>query len=155
MLNKEIENLGLEIDLACDNNDSLKLEQLLVSCDSLMGNETSENRSVLYFYKANCCAALRMIERKDVDDTWNWHQERLITEILHLRKAVAETGFEQLNEVMQCKILTNIANGLSSLGRAIESINYYDKALSRIDNFAMALGNKAIGQVHYRESLSI
>lgn len=84
MLNKEIENLGLEIDLACDSNDSLKLEQLLVGCDSLMGNETSENRSVLYFYKANCCAALRMIERKDVDDTWNWHQERLITEILHL-----------------------------------------------------------------------
>ncbi|AYF14478.1 TPA: LA2681 family HEPN domain-containing protein [Vibrio parahaemolyticus] len=153
MLNKEIENLGLEIDLACDSNDSLKLEQLLVGCDSLMGNETSENRSVLYFYKANCCAALRMIERKDVDDTWNWHQERLITEILHLRKAVAETGFEQLNEVMQCKILTNIANGLSSLGRAIESINYYDKALSRIDNFAMALGNKAIGQVHYGQHL--
>ncbi|HBK3326027.1 TPA: hypothetical protein KDX74_003606 [Vibrio parahaemolyticus] len=153
MLNKEIENLGFEIDLACDNNDFLKLEQLLVGCDSLMDNETSENRSVLYFYKANCYAALRMIERKDASDTWNWHQERLITEVLNLRKAVAETGFEQLNEVMQCKILTNIANGLSSLGRAIESINYYEKALSRIDNFAMALGNKAIGQVHYGQHL--
>ncbi|MEZ8188246.1 LA2681 family HEPN domain-containing protein [Shewanella sp. 5S214] len=153
MLNREIEDLGLEIDIAFDNNDVSKLEVLLVSCDSLMENETSENHSVLYFYKANCYAALRMIERKDVDDTWSWHRERLVAEILNLRKAVAESGFEKLDEIMQCKILTNIANGMSSLGRVIESISYYEKALSRIDNFAMALGNKAIGQVHYGQHL--
>ncbi|MCL1136932.1 hypothetical protein [Shewanella hafniensis] len=153
MLNKETEDLGLEIDIAFDNNDISKLEVLLVSCDSLMENETSENYSVLYFYKANCYAALRMIERKDVDDTWSWHQERLVAEILNLRKALAEPGFEKLHEIIQCKILTNIANGMSSLGRVIESISYYEEALSRIDNFAMALGNKAIGQVHYGQHL--
>lgn len=153
MLNKEIEKMGFEIDIACDNDEFLKLEQLLVDCDSLMENEISENRSVLYFYKANCHAALCKIERKNVDDTWSWHQERRIAEVLNLRTAVAETGFGQLNQVMQCKILTNIANGLSSLGRVIESISYYDKALSRIDNFAMALGNKAIAQVRYGQHL--
>lgn len=153
MLNKEIEELGLEIDIACDNNDVSKLEELLVSCDSLMENEISENCSALFFYKANCYAALRMIERKDVDDTWSWYQERQVAEILNLRKAVAESGFEKLHEIMQCKILTNMANRMRSLGRVIESINYYEKALSRIDNFAMALGNKAIAQVHYGQHL--
>lgn len=153
MLNKEIEDLGLEIDIACENNHVSKLEELLVSCDYLMENETSENCSVLFFYKANCYAALHMIERKDVDDTWSWYQERQVASILNLRKAVTESGFEKLHEIMQCKILTNIANEMSSLGRVIESISYYEKALSRIDYFAMAIGNKAIGQVHYGQHL--
>lgn len=153
MLDKKIEVLGDKIDTACDNNDVSELEQLLVSCDSLMENETSENRSILFFYKANCHAALRIIERVDVDDTWSWSQERQVAEILNLRKAVAESGFKTIHKIMQCKILTNIANGMSSLGRSIESISYYDKALSRIDNFAMAIGNKAIGQVHYGQHL--
>ncbi|WP_063650849.1 LA2681 family HEPN domain-containing protein [Aliivibrio fischeri] len=153
MLNKKIEALGNKIDTACDNNDASELEQLLVSCDFLMENETSENCSILFFYKANCHAALRAIERKDADDTWSWSQERQVAEILNLRKSIAESGFKTLNKIMQCKILTNIANGMSSLGRSIESISYYDKALSRIDNFAMAVGNKAIGQVHYGQHL--
>ncbi|MBY8274689.1 hypothetical protein KW532_14040 [Vibrio fluvialis] len=78
MLNKKIEVLGNKIDTACDNNDVSELEQLLVSCDSLMENETSENRSILFFYKANCHAALSIIERKDADDTWSWSQERQV-----------------------------------------------------------------------------
>jgi hypothetical protein len=153
MLNKEIESIGVAIDLAFDNNEFVKLKQLLVDCDSLADKETSENRSVIYFHKANCYAALRIIEQKGVDDTWSWHQERRISEVLNLRKAVAETGFDQVNEVVKCKILTNIASGLSSLGRVIESISYYNKALSYIDNFAMAIGNKAIAQVHYGQHL--
>ncbi|PMG02046.1 hypothetical protein BCV08_07815 [Vibrio breoganii] len=153
MLDEKIEKLGLEIDLAADNNDHERLEQLLLDCDSFMDNETSENRSLLYFYKANCYAALRVLERKVKDDTWSWQQDRQISEVLNLRSAVAEIGFEQLDKGMQCKILTNIANGLSSLGRVVESIAYYDKVLSLIDNFAMAVGNKAIGLFHYGQHL--
>ncbi|QXO18545.1 LA2681 family HEPN domain-containing protein [Vibrio ostreae] len=153
MHGEKIEKLGLEIDLAADNSDQVRLEQLLLDCDTLMNNETRKNRSVLFFYKANCYSALRMIERKTLDDTWSWHQERQIAEVLNLRSAVVETGFEQLSDGMRCKMLTNIANGLSSLGRTIESISYYDKVLSLIDNFAMAVGNKAINQFHYGQHL--
>ncbi len=153
MLDEKLEKLGLEIDLATDNNDQERLEQLLLDCDSFMNNEISENRSLLYFYKANCYAALRVFERKVNNDIWSWQQDRQISEVLNLRRAVAEIGFKQLNKGMQCKILTNIANGLSSLGRTVESIAYYDKVLSLIDNFAMAVGNKAIGLFHYGQHL--
>tara|TARA_Y100000588_G_scaffold131565_1_gene144223 strand:+ start:2221 stop:3696 length:1476 start_codon:yes stop_codon:yes gene_type:complete len=153
MTNTELNELADAIDSASDEHDTKKLETILGTLDSLIDGECSENRSILHFFKANCFAALRIIERNSVDDTWSWHQERLISELLHLRKAVAERGFVQLNTLMQCKILTNIANGLGTIGRVAESLAYYNQVLSLSSNFAMAIGNKGIGLFHYGQHL--
>ncbi|MBY6196237.1 LA2681 family HEPN domain-containing protein [Vibrio hangzhouensis] len=153
MTDIELNVLADEIDSASDERDTNKLETILGDLDSLIDGECSVNKSILYFFKANCFAALRIIERTSVDDTWSWHQERQISELLYLRKAVAEYRFEQLNTLMQCKILTNIANRLSSIGRPAESLAYYNKVLSVSSNFAMAIGNKGIGLYHYGQHL--
>ncbi|MFS1898879.1 LA2681 family HEPN domain-containing protein [Vibrio cyclitrophicus] len=153
MTNEELNSLAFEIDSAADENDIAKLEKLLSDFDLLLDGESSENKAMLYFFKANCFAAIRQIERTTEDDTWNWQQSRQISELLYLRKSVAEIGFEDLDRGMQCKVLTNLGNGLSSIGRVTESLAYYDKVLSLIDNFAMAAGNKGIGIFHYGHHL--
>lgn len=153
MINDKLDALALEIDAAIDKGDQKKLEQLLLDCDLLVEEDTGESKSALYFYKANCYAALQLIESTSADDAWSWQQERQISGLLYLRKSVAEGDFDQLPELIQCKILTNIASKLSSIGRAIESLSYYDKTLSLIDNFAMAIGNKGMGLFHYGNHL--
>lgn len=153
MLNEKLAKLGLQIDDASDNADIEMLEQSLAECDLLIEEMDSYNCSILYFYKANCYSAIRTIEKQFQDDTWDWHQEKRILEILNLRQAIKEDGFEQLEDLMKCKILTNLANSLSSLGRVIEANKYYERALAQIDNFAMGIGNKAIGLFHYAQHL--
>lgn len=153
MSDNKLEKLGMEIDTASDNCDHEKLEQLLRECDYDIYTQTSTKRSILFFYKANCYSALNDIEQSKHDEVWDWQQDGRVNALLCLRKAIAEDGFEQLNKGMQCKILTNIANILSTLGRTIESISYHDRVLSLIDNFAMAIGNKAISVFHYGQHL--
>lgn len=150
MTDTELDELAIKIDSAAELHDAKKLETILGHLDSLIDGECSETKSKLYFFKANCFSALREIEN---EDTWSWEQGRQISELLHLRKAAAENGFKQLDTLMQCKILTNIANGLSTIGRVAESLAYYNKVLSLSSNFAMAIGNKGIGLFHYGQHL--
>lgn len=153
MLDEKLTKLGLQIDNALDNLDRKTLEQSLIECELLIEETDSYNRSILYFYKANCYAVIRAIEKQFQDDTWDWYQEKRVLEILNLRQAVKEDAFEQLGNLMKCKILTNLANNLRVLGRAVEAITYYDKVLLLIDNFAMAIGNKSIGLFDYGKHL--
>jgi len=62
------------------------------------------------------------------------------------------------NKSLKCKILNpeilvyifvNMANLLDSVGRSIEAIEYYDKALSINPNFGMALANKGMSLKYY------
>ena len=42
---------------------------------------------------------------------------------------------------------------MNSIGRFVEVIGYWDRALATEPDFAMALGNKALGQKHYALTL--
>lgn len=90
-------------------------------------------------------AAHRAIEYAEKDNTWNWQQERQLSDLIISTKGCCESSFEQIDKVMQFKILTDITNGLSCLGRVVESLVYYDKVLSIINDPAMAVGNKGRG----------
>jgi len=53
----------------------------------------------------------------------------------------------------KCQILTNLANYLNNIGRFVEAIEIWSKALSIEPQFAIALGNRGHGYIHYANAL--
>jgi tetratricopeptide (TPR) repeat protein len=77
-------------------------------------------------------------------------QPLLEREVLHLRKALAsEEGLRQLPDGRVCQILTNLGNALSAVGRIVEALEYWNRALQKIPSFPMALGNRGHGLSYY------
>ncbi len=56
---------------------------------------------------------------------------------------------KQIDKYCTVQNYVNLGNTLDMMGRHIEAINYYNKALSINKNFGMALGNKGIALKYY------
>lgn len=151
MIEKEIDTLGYEIDLAIDEENKDELYDLIEKCDRHLLNGNIPYKSIVYLYKANIYDALSRFD--DEDAVWGWHQKYKIYETLELRKAVVDAKFCDLPSVHKCKIYTNLACNLSRLGRYIEAIKCYDSAMKIIPNFAMAICNRAVTLIDYALSL--
>jgi hypothetical protein len=152
-MNKELMTLALEIDSTAEDGNFFELNVLLDKCIDGLETSTAENRPIFHFFIANCYGALAALRTQEPDYEWSWHQNEKISEILCLREAVAEQEFSNLEPLLQSKILTNLGSTFSHLGRFIEAIKSWDAANKVSPNFAMALGNKGIGLVHYSRSL--
>ena len=66
--------------------------------------------------------------------------ENLFKAKQHLLQA---TAVEIDDPNLEVQLLVNLGNCLDTLGRSIEAMNVYDKALSLNENFSMAIANKA------------
>src|SRR5689334_10588892 len=82
-------------------------------------------------------------------DPWAWEQPECQEQILELRRALRHPAFSRLHKIRQCQILTNLANQLSSIGRFIEAVEIFGRALSLSGKFGMARGNRGIALSHY------
>ena len=51
------------------------------------------------------------------------------------------------------RFLTNLGNALSTVGRSVEAIEYWDRALRKSARFPMALGNRGYGFSYYAGAL--
>ena len=69
--------------------------------------------------------------------------------LLELRRAVRHVAWPTLDPIRQCQICTNLANKLNSIGRPIEALVYWDRAIAVIPTFALALANRGYGLQHY------
>src|SRR5690606_34435688 len=84
---------------------------------------------------------------------WLWDQEEILHEIYWLRYAVRNDSFGDLDPLRQGQILVNTGNILSHIGRPIEAIEYWKRALSIVPRFGMALGNLGFGYEVYAKLL--
>ena len=151
-MNEELAKIASNIDHADDCGNINAIEELLKKCNGLLESEAFIDRAIVYFFIANCFNALDRID-SGKENSWDWSQKHKISELLNLRKSIAEIGFEALHNVLRCKVFTNMANVLSHLGRTIESAKYYNIVKTISPNFAMALGNKGVGLFHYSQIL--
>ena len=144
------EDIGHKIDAASQTKDSVQLTILAELCRSKIAEEEeAEQQVILYFFQANCHSALRKIDyEENKSSQWNWESENSLKEVLSLRNATVLCN-EKTDPILYCKIYTNLGNILNQLGRFIEAINCWDKALEVIPNFAMAIGNKANAMYFY------
>lgn len=150
---KALSHIGTLIDLSSDLNKPEGLCKAIDLSRSLERQALSPAQStILHYFTGNAWSGLRKIEDKGQANKL-WTNAELESEILAFRKALRADGFANLLGERKCQTLTNLGNALDSTGRFIEAIEYWDAALSENQSFAMAVGNRGIGLVHYALAL--
>lgn len=104
------------------------------------------DQSNLDYYVANSWSYTRCLEGKPraLED-----RNGAALEIFHLRRAVNGQGFDAVSVPRQAQMLTNLGNSLSNIGRTVEALAYWERAIQKIPNFGMARGNRGYGLLLY------
>ena len=149
-----IQLTGRLIDLAGDLERPAGTSRALEWCDSLEQRDLSDSAAALLaYFRANAWANRQREKRRDRTTAWTWEQPELQEQVLSLRRAVNAPGFQELESVRRCQILTNLANQLDTVGRFVEALEHWDRALAIDPHFGMALGNRGYGLEQYARAL--
>ncbi len=155
-LNSEdaLEHIGNLIDYSWDLQKTEGLKHAIKLVDKLHQRQlTTRQFDVLNYYLANAWANLRILLRGGKEKLWDWEQEELEKEIIHLRLALQGDDLQGLTREERCPIITNLGNTLNHIGRFIEAIECWDEVIKIDHSFAMAMGNRGIGLIHYASVL--
>lgn len=109
--------------------------------------------AVAHYYVANAWANLRSLTSANTDGAWQWKQEEIEKEIIHRRLALQQARLKGLERQRITQNLTNLGNVVNSVGRFVEALEYWNRALSILPKFGMALGNRGYGLVYYASAL--
>jgi len=147
--------LGMLVNEADDTQCLEKTERALNWCDQLSSREWRDNEAVRFHYNwANAWAARRHILIKGSSGSiWEWNHPELGQELFHLRTAIKEPDFDSSENYQKCQIYVNTANALNTLGRPVQALEYWNRALQIIPNYGMALGNNGLGLMSYARLL--
>lgn len=150
---KALSHIAHLTDLSLDLGKTEGLQHSIQLSEELQKRElNSEHLALSHYFLANAHADIRKLSIAGTDKSWEWEQEEIEREIFHLRTAL-QTGRQSLPDVRMCQILTNLGNVVDEIGRFVEAIEYWDKALDRLPSFPMARGNRGFGFTHYARSL--
>ena len=148
-----LEHIGLLIDLSLDLRQTDGLNHAIKLSKELQKRRlTAGQLATSHYFLGNSWANLRALLRSG-NDLWEWEQKEMENEISHLRRALHKDEISELPVERSCQILTNLGNLMDIVGRFIEAIEYWDKALAKLPSFAMARGNRGIGLAHYAHAL--
>ncbi|MDQ6958211.1 MAG: LA2681 family HEPN domain-containing protein [Mariprofundaceae bacterium] len=147
--------LGMLVNEADDTRCVEKVARALNWCDQLNSREWSGSEAVRFHYNwANAWAARRHILMNDASSSsWEWNHPELGQELFHLRMAIKEPEFDSSENYQKCQIYVNTANALNTLGRPVQALEYWNRALQIIPNYGMALGNHGLGLMSYARQL--
>lgn len=108
---------------------------------------------IFHYNVANGWSYFQMLTQKlNSDEFWSFKFEELEKQIIHLRFALkfSDNANDDFNK---CQILTNLGNVFSQIGRFSEAQSFWRKAVIKIPDFPMALGNIGFGLFHYANIL--
>jgi len=152
--NDAISRVGDLIDLSTDLKREDGLHRAIDWCRQLKAIAlSSSQQATLCYFEGNAWSAIRQLRHKDGGDVWEWEQIEFEKEIICLRLAAKAAGIHGFLPQRLCQIYTNLGNCFSHIGRFVEALWYYDKALGIIPDFGMAQGNKAITLSDYARRL--
>ncbi|EKE72418.1 tetratricopeptide repeat protein, partial [Oceanibaculum indicum] len=144
--------IGAIIDQGSDEASGAALDHASDLLDQYLARNLSERYVCrAHYFRANIWNAKRYASPDW--QSWLWKSEAIDGEILELRRALAHPGFEELEPHERAQIYTNLGNTLNHIGRFIEAIEYWDRALIEVPKFAMASGNRGIGLGDYAHAL--
>jgi len=144
--------IGSLIDDAFDSCSSTMTDQAFAMMDMLAERTLSvEQTARLHYFRAN--AWENRVFEQGKNETWEWELPEIEQQIIELRKAVTHEGFQLFDPIRQCQVLTNLANKLNTVGRCVEAMEQWDKALTIEPRFAMAHANRGHGLTYYAHSL--
>lgn len=149
-----LENIGLLIDAAHDLGKLEGTNRALEWADALEARGPSAALTAeLDYFRANAWADLRAARHADRTASWSWEQPELQREIFCLRKALNSPAFEGLHPIRRCEIFTNLGNQLNTVGRFVDALEYWARAISLMPDFWMAQGNRGCGRLSYARAL--
>jgi hypothetical protein len=146
-----LDHIAQLIDFSGDAAFARGVERALTLLLELEKRVLPEQGAVIHYFRANAWSI--KAELAGHKRSWAWEQPERQQEILSLSRAASHEGFDKLDAIRRCQILTNRANNLNSMGRFIDAIESWDKALRIIPRFAMATGNRALGLNDYASAL--
>lgn len=151
--NKEaLTQIGLLIDRAVDEGKPELTTQAFEIIETLEDHVLEPQQgALLHYFKSNAWG--NRIQEQGRQNSWNWEHTERQNQLLELRRALNHEGFKLLDTIRQCQIYTNLANELNTIGRSIEAIAYWDRALDLEPRFAMANANRGIGFKCYAYSI--
>ena len=148
---KALSHIGRLTDLSFDLRKTEGLERSIQLSEEVQKRDLdSEYLATSHYFLANAYSYLKTLNRSGTDESWDWEQEEIEKEIFHLRTAL-RAGSQQ-DEIM-CPVLTNLGNLMNEIGRSVEAVEYWDRAMDRSSSFAMARGNRGYGLSYYAGSL--
>lgn len=148
-----LDHIAELIDDATDNVLPKQAWQALELCDSLEERLDGQQVVELNYFRANAWSVIRYAKHRDELKVWEWDQPEILNEVFCLRSAVQSNEFALLGPFRKCQILVNTGNVLSHIGRPIEAIEYWNRAIKVMPNFAMARGNLGVGLETYAKYL--
>jgi hypothetical protein len=145
-----LQQLSELIDAAEDLSDRPALEHALTLAKTIRPR-APEAAALLDYFAANRWHAIRRLNYKAGKDPHSWTQPEFIEEVVCLRRAVSGSGFKVLPAARRLEILTNLGNLMSHLGRVVEAIEYFDRAIAEPDASGMAVGNRGYALCCYSD----
>ena len=106
-------------------------------------------RATLSYFVSNAWAVLHY--RGPHARNWSWEQPTLVQQIYHLRCALR--AHPDRPSELRRQILTNLGNAMSHVGRIVEALRYWERALDEAPSFGMSLGNRGVGRFFYGKAL--
>ncbi len=145
--------IGTAIDKAGDDDDATLNARALAWCGQLDARTLNGKHAVMLdYFRSNALAFAGARRRSEEDSAWKWDQEELQKQIYFLRRATRYPEYEQVDLLMQCQILTNLANALNYCGRFVEASAVWTEALRKNPKFWMARGNRGSSWMDYARS---
>ncbi|MDR3682110.1 MAG: LA2681 family HEPN domain-containing protein [Geothrix sp.] len=145
-----VKELANKVDEAWFSRDMSKLQECIdLIKDQLQEDGDAKRNGALYYFLANAHSGKRACQ-PGKNTLENWEDEDIEAEIFNLRVAhkLLEGSRSQTGKVRYCQASTNLGNALSLVGRPVEAIYYWDKALEALP-FGMAMANRGYGLLHY------
>jgi tetratricopeptide (TPR) repeat protein len=148
-----IQHIGDLIDISGDLGEAAGARRAIQLCDRLRQNSSlkDEESALLYYFEANAWSVLAPSHEFNTGDVWNWRNEAFENMVRRLRQALQSPGFAHLNPLRQSEILTNLGNALDNIGRFVEALECYDRAVRACPEHGMARGNLGVCLSHYGE----
>jgi hypothetical protein len=107
---------------------------------------------LINYFKGNAWnTKRRLCTKTEEKPDWDYESKFIESEITCFRNAIrfAPEKLDKSLTFRLCQIYTNLGNLLNKIGRFVEAIWYYDKAINLKPDFGMAIGNKAIALKYY------
>lgn len=148
-----LQRLGELIDMSMDLQRKDGIQHAMKQMELFQSRDLSPAEwATSHYFLANAWSNLRLLAETG-HTAYTWEYEEVEKEIVHLRSALMKIEEPALPSLAKCQILTNLGNNLSYVGRFVEAIDYWNKALQINPSFGMALGNKGFGLCFYARAL--
>jgi len=114
---------------------------------------SDREKMIFYYFVANGWSYLHQLTHElNSPSFWAFETPEIENQVINLRKALAFAGTVN-DRLTTSQVLTNLGNTFDHVGRFVEAIHYWHKAMNLRKEFGMAKGNLGFGLAHYARVL--